>query len=256
MPNVRLVIEYDGSHFHGWQMQPGVRTIEGEIERVLEMVLREKIHPVYASGRTDAGVHARGQVINFFTSQEQPDVLRVAHSLSNILRGQLSVLQADIVPDDFNSRYSSVSKQYTYSILNRLGPAVLDYGKVWYIGSKLDPQRMNEEAKAVIGEHDFTSFRGTGCNAKTPVKTILESEVLVDGPFIRYRVVGTGFLKHMVRNLAGTLVDLSRDFLSLKSMGAILAARDRKQAGVTAPAHGLCLDWVRYKDESAAGAAR
>lgn len=249
MPNVRLIVEYDGSHFHGWQMQPGMRTIEGEIERVLELVLREKIHPIYASGRTDAGVHARGQVVNFFTTKE-PDVLRIAHSLSNILRGELAVVKADIVSDDFNSRYSAVCKQYTYTILNRLGPAVLDYGKAWYIGGKLDPVFMNAQARAVIGEHDFSSFQGSGCNSRTPIKTILESEVTTDGPFVRYRVVGTGFLKHMVRNLAGTLVDLSKNFLALKSMAEVLAARDRKQAGVTAPAHGLCLDWVKYDEDT------
>jgi tRNA pseudouridine38-40 synthase len=194
-------------------------------------------------------------VVNFFTTQDSPDVLRIAHSISNILRGELAVLQADIVPDDFNSRYSATCKQYTYTILNRLGPAVLDYGRAWYVGKKLDVALMNREAQALIGEHDFTSFQGSGCHARTAIKTILESEVAADGNFVRYRVVGSGFLKHMVRNIAGTLVDLSKGNLPLENMKSILAACDRTQAGVTAPAYGLCLDWVRY-DDIACGAAR
>jgi tRNA pseudouridine38-40 synthase len=254
MPNVRLVLEYDGALFHGWQFQPGQRTIEGELERVLETILREKIHPIYASGRTDAGVHARGQVINFFTSQP-PDLLRIGHSISNILRGELSVLSADLVPDDFNARYSATAKQYTYTILNRLGPAVLDQGKVWYIGSKLDVERMHQEAQALIGEHDFASFQGAGCHAKTTIKTIYEARVIADSSYVKIQVVGSGFLKHMIRNIAGTLVGLSKDVLDLKSMAEIIAVRDRKQAGVTAPAHGLCLDWVSYEPR-ATGAAR
>lgn len=254
MPNVRLVIEYDGSRFHGWQIQPGLRTIEGEIERILAIVLREQIHPVYASGRTDAGVHARGQVVNFFT-KGTPDLLRLAHSISNMLRGELSVLAADFVPDDFNSRYSAVCKQYSYYFLNRFGPAVLDRGRMWYIGSPLDVERMNAEAKSLIGEHDFSSFQGTGCHARTAIKTILESDVTVANSVVRYRVVGKGFLKHMVRNIAGSLVALSKGQAQLQSMEALLAARDRRKAGMTAPAHGLFLDWVRY-EESATGALR
>ena len=245
MYNVRLVVEYNGRRFHGWQMQPGQRTIEGELERVLETVLREHIHPLYASGRTDAGVHARGQVVNFRT-QNQPDLLRLGHSISNMLRGELSVLKADLVPDDFHSRHSAICKQYSYTILNRLGPAVLDRGHVWYIGTPLDVELMNREAGSFIGTHDFKSFQGAGCAAKTSVKTIHECEVTREGAYVTFRVIGQGFLKHMVRIMVGTLVSISRKKVDLLSIEKILAAGDRSKAGVTAPAHGLCLDWVRY----------
>lgn len=259
MVNVRLLVEYDGSRFHGWQMQPGQRTIEGELERIISLVLREPIHPLYASGRTDAGVHARGQVVNFHTSRD-PDLLRLAHSVSNMLRGELSVLRAEIVPDDFHARHSAVCKQYTYRILNRLGPAVLDRGQAWYIGTPLDADFMHDQARALLGEHDFASFQAAGCTSRTAVKTIFESEVCVSGPYILYRVVGSGFLKHMVRIIAGTLVDLARRKLSAQTMLEVLAAKDRTVAGLTAPAYGLCLDWVRYSEaeiqDNAPGALR
>jgi tRNA pseudouridine38-40 synthase len=255
VPNVRLIVEYDGSRFHGWQIQPGLRTIEGELERVISLVLRETIHPIYASGRTDAGVHARRQVVNFHTTAAEPDLLRLSHSISNLLRGELAVLAADIVPDDFNSRYSAKSKQYSYHILNRFGPAVLDRGRCWYVGSPLDVERMHREAQTLVGEHDFTSFRGSGCHATTAVKTIFESEVYREGDRIVYRVVGSGFLKHMIRNIAGTLVALAQGRLAYASMQAVLDAKDRRVGGMTAPAHGLFLDWVDY-DDRAAGAPR
>ncbi len=245
MVNVRLVVEYNGARFHGWQMQPGQRTIEGELERVLSTILREPIHPIYASGRTDAGVHARGQVVNFHMSST-PDLLRIGHSISNILRGELTVLKADIVPDDFHSRHSAVCKQYSYTILNRLGPAVLDRGRVWYIGTPLDVEMMNREAGSFIGRHDFKSFQGAGCAAKTSIKVIHECEVVREGYYVIFRVVGEGFLKHMVRIMVGTLVSLSRKRIERSSIADILAACDRGAAGVTAPSHGLCLDWVRY----------
>lgn len=248
MANIRLVIEYDGAAFHGWQTQPGVRSVESELERALAIVLRQKIHPLYASGRTDAGVHARAQVLNFHVP-EIPDLRRLILAVSGILRGKLSVLSAEVVPDEFHSRYDAVAKQYSYHILNRACPPVLDKGKVWYIPRSLDVELMKREAKVLEGQHDFSSFRCSGCMARDPVKNIFESEVVQIGDRIVYRVVGSGFLKQMVRSIVGTLVGLSDEMLELRSMSAVLAARDRRKAGITAPASGLFLDWVKYSDE-------
>ncbi|MBX7145253.1 MAG: tRNA pseudouridine(38-40) synthase TruA [Oligoflexia bacterium] len=247
MPNIRLVIEYDGAAFHGWQMQRGVRSVESELERALGIVLRCKIHPLYASGRTDAGVHARAQVLNFHVA-DLPDLRRLSLAVSGILRGKLSVLQAEVAPDDFHARYDAVSKQYSYHILNRACPPALDKGKVWYIPRRLDVELMRREAKVLEGQHDFSSFRCSGCMARDPVKNIFESELQQHGDLLIYRVIGSGFLKQMVRTIVGTLVGLSDGMLDLKSMQEVLDVRDRRKAGITAPACGLYLDWVKYPD--------
>jgi tRNA pseudouridine38-40 synthase len=246
MANIRLVLEYDGSTFHGWQIQPNARTIEGELERVLGIVLRQPIHPLYASSRTDAGVHARGHVVNFHFSVI-PDLLRLKHSVSSMLRGQVSVLSAEVVPDEFHSRYNAICKQYTYTILNRQAPAVLDAGRAWYIPDRLDVEGMHRASQVFLGSHDFASFRGAMCTAQSAVKEIMVSEVTRDGDYVRYRVVGNAFVKHMVRNLVGTLVEIGRGFRDPDSMPVLLRAKDRRLAGPTAPPYGLCLDWVKYE---------
>ena len=252
MPNIKLVVEYDGKKFYGWQSQPNLRTIESELERVLQIVLREKIHPLYSAGRTDSGVHARGQVLNFYT-KETPDLFKLSQAVSNLLLGELAVVSAEVVPDNFHARHSSDYKQYVYTILNRRAPAVLDWGHAWFISKPLDIELMNREARSIIGMHDFTSFRGARCAAKSPVKEILESEISCSGDYVYYRVVGAGFLKQMVRAIVGTLVDLSKNRLERNSMLEIVAAKDRRAAGVTAPGYGLCLDWVHYPDSPRVG---
>lgn len=244
MPNIRLIVEYDGSRFHGWQKQPGVRTIQEELERVIRMVLREQIPFVAASGRTDAGVHARGQVVNFNCSSV-PDLHRLKHAISSLMKGELSVIEASVAPDDFHSCRSTKQKQYTYTILHRDSPAVLDKGHAWHVGGSLDIERMIKEAALLVGQHDFTSFRAANCGGLSPIKRILESEVTFEPPYLRYRVVGEGFLKQMVRIIVGTLVTMGRGEME-RTVTEILAARDRTQAGVTAPAYALCLDWVEY----------
>ena len=245
MPKIKLIVEYNGAGFHGWQVQPGIRTIQSEMQRVVEMILRRSVPALEASGRTDSGVHARGQVV--CVQVEDPldlDVFR--RSISALLPKEVTVLSAEFVADDFDPCRHAVAKQYSYQILNRDVPAVLDFGKMWYVPWELERERLVEDAKFFLGTHDFTSFRASGCEAKTTVREILESEVVVRGDLITYRVVGTGFLKQMVRNIVGTLTDLAGGRLKQTSVLEIFDAKDRRAAGVTAPAHGLCLDWVRY----------
>jgi tRNA pseudouridine38-40 synthase len=251
MLNVRLVLEYDGSRFSGWQMQPGQRTIQEELHRVLEVVARRKIHTLYVSGRTDAGVHARGQVINFLLDcppEEAPDLFRLSYSVSSLMRGEVAVVHADYVPLEFHARNSADSKQYSYRMVVRDAPAVLDYHRAWKLGPGVDVARMAQEAKAIVGTHDFSSVRATDCSAKHAIREVLESEIIFEPPYVTYRVVGRGFLKQMVRSLVGTLVGLARGQLADTSMAEILAAKDRQKGGVTAPAYGLYLDWVRYPE--------
>jgi tRNA pseudouridine38-40 synthase len=245
MPNVRLVIEYNGAAFHGWQIQPGLRTVQESLHNVLELVLHEKIRVVHASGRTDSGVHARRQVVTFFV-QGSPDLHRLTHSVSSLLKNRLSVVEADIAPDDFHPRRDALQKQYVYHILNRPAPPVHEFGKVWHITSQLNVKLMKAEAETLVGVHDFTSFRASECQARSPVKEIFESEIVQDGQSIVYRVVGKGFLKQMVRILVGTLVDLGKGKMTDMTMLEVLNFKDRQRAGVTAPPQGLFLDWVKY----------
>jgi tRNA pseudouridine38-40 synthase len=245
VPNIRLIVEYDGSCFHGWQKQPNVRTVQEELEKVLKIALREDIPWLAASGRTDSGVHAKGQVVNFHC-QNIPDLHRLKHSVSSMMKGELAVRAAEIVDDSFHSCKSTKSKQYTYTILHRHAPAVLDKGRVWHVADRLDIGRMQREARVLVGTHDFTSLQGTGCQAVSPIKEIFRSEVLHQEDYLIYEVVGAGFLKHMVRNIVGTLIAFGRGDMRLPSMEAVLAAQNRRIAGMTAPAHGLCLDWVEY----------
>ncbi len=250
MPNIRLLIEYDGSKFHGWQKQPQLKTVQSELEKSLKIFLSTdrggvKISGTMASGRTDSGVHARGQVCNFRADGEV-DLYKLKHAVSSLMRNELAVIEAEYVADNFNSCRDATSKQYTYTILYRQSPAVLDYGKAWHIGRKLNLEMIQREAASLEGTHDFQSLRAANCSAVSSVKEILSSRVLIEPPYLKYVVVGKGFLKQMVRNIVGTLIDMSDEKLRVSNMKSLLELKNRQYAGITAPAHGLCLDWVKY----------
>ncbi|MFO0416359.1 MAG: tRNA pseudouridine(38-40) synthase TruA [Pseudomonadota bacterium] len=246
MPLVKLVVEYNGSKFHGWQKQPGLRTVQGELERVLSTVARAHVAPLRAAGRTDAGVHARGQVVTFRVGEEI-DLRRLMNGVSHLMKGELSVVSAEFAPEGFHPGISSTHKQYSYRILNRPTPAVLDAHTQWHIAHPLNLERMRSDASLLVGTMDYSSFRDSSCTASTPVKTIYRSYFEVSGDVITYYVVGKGFLKQMVRNIVGTLTDIGRGRITNRSFAEIIAARDRRLAGVTAPPHGLCMDWVSYE---------
>ena len=245
MPNIKLIVEYDGAGFHGWQKQGELRTVQTELGRALSIVLRAPVGSLHAAGRTDSGVHARGQVVSF-RFPEVPDLRKLAQGVSHILKGELSVVSAEVVPDDFHPGKSATHKQYTYSILNRATPAVLDARRVWHVHRTLNLEFMQRCAGEVIGTFDYSTFRDSECCAKSPIKTIYSSELVKEGEMLYYRVIGSGFLKQMVRNIVGTLVDLGRGTLKANSISELLELKDRRKAGVTAPAHGLCLEWVSY----------
>lgn len=245
---IGLEIEYEGSGFHGWQVQPGLRTIQRELHRVLETVLRCEIGHLHSAGRTDAGVHARRQMVVATLQRKEPDLFALMHSVSSIMRPELGIVRAGFMPSDFHPRSAPSRKRYVYSILNRPAPAVLDRGRVWHLAATLNVEVMQSAAAALVGQHDFQSFRGAGCGASSSVRTIYESRIINEPPYVKYVVVGNGFLKQMVRNIAGTLVALGRGKLEADSMQRILDQRDRRAAGVTAPPYGLCLDRIEYDD--------
>lgn len=246
MVNVKMVIEYNGSGFHGWQKQHGQRTVQSELERAVTTVLRRTVSPLHASGRTDAGVHALGQVVTFKTEGEV-DLRRLTQGVSHVLAPELAVVHAEIVDDSFHPGRCAKNKQYSYHISNRAAPAVLRRGMIWHQPRKLNLQILHESAATVVGRHDFTSFRAADCTAKNTIKQIFESRWHVEQDTLVYRVIGEGFLKQMVRNLVGTMVWLANGKISDRTMGEILAAKNRQIAGITAPPFGLFLDWVAYE---------
>lgn len=257
MANIRLIVEYDGSCFHGWQKQPQLKTVQAELERVLSVICREEVGPLHAAGRTDSGVHARGQVVTFFVANP-PELFKIVNGVSHLMKGELAVISAEVVPDNFHPGRDSTHKQYTYRILNRASPAILEARQVWHVHRPLDAKFLNQIAQCLVGTHDFSGFRDSECCAKSPVKTIYKLSVQRVGDVIEIKVIGSGFLKQMVRNIVGTLVDVGRGLLDRDAVPRILASRDRRTAGVTAPPHGLCMEWVSYDPvpaELAAGIA-
>ena len=247
---VRLVVEYNGENFCGWQKQPELRSVQEELYKSLEIVISEgSVHSVLASGRTDAGVHARRQVVTFCAKLGDTKLDKIARGVSSIMKNELSVLAIDIVGEDFHPVRDSIRKQYTYHIYNLGVPPVLSYKKVLHVPKRLNVDLMRSEAECLVGEHDFSSFRGSRCASKIPVRTI-ESVVIDDThlPLVTISICGKGFLKQMVRNIAGTLIEFGLGKREDDSCKKILSDRSRSRAGVTAQPQGLFLDWVEYAE--------
>ena len=257
----KIVLSYDGSAFHGWQVQPGRPTVQGLLAAVLEKMTGERVLP-QGSGRTDAGVHALGQVASFALAAEIP-AENLLRALNRSLPQSVRVLRVEAVGEEFHARHSAVRKSYEYRIFERkvnaadqeriCSPFTAPY--VWDCRWVLDVGVMQQAAGLLCGTHDFTSFgasdpelavREAGAAGPNPVKTILVSEVRREEGLLRYRVTGSGFLHHMVRNIVGTLVEVGRGSLQAEDVERILAARDRAAAGPTAPAQGLFLVGVEY----------
>ena len=264
MTNWKITLSYDGTAFHGWQVQPGRPTIQGTLAAALKRMTGERVLP-QGSGRTDAGVHALGQVATFGLEVPIP-ARNLLWALNRGLPQSIRVLKAEIVGAGFHARHSAVRKTYEYGIFERgveleeesLGgerecsPFIAPYA--WDCRWALQMEPMMQAAAMLCGMHDFSSFAASdpdraqreGKGGPNPVKTMFVSEVRREGELLRYRVEGSGFLHHMVRNIVGTLVEVGRGVLGPEEMGRILAARDRSAAGPTAPAQGLFLVSVEY----------
>jgi tRNA pseudouridine38-40 synthase len=242
--NLKLTLEYDGAAFVGWQAQAEGRSVQGVLEGAIARLCKEPVH-VTGAGRTDSGVHARGQVASLQVAQRLP--LRAwTVGLNALLPKDLSCVQAEEAPQGFDARRWARGKRYVYSILQTQVRLPLERGRAWEIRRPLAVGPMQAAAKALLGTHDFSSFRAADCPANHPVRELRRLEVSSEGPRVRLVVEATAFLKHMVRNLAGTLVEVGHGRRAPDSLGALLAARDRKLAGPTAPPHGLVLEEVFY----------
>jgi len=240
----RLVVEYDGSEFSGWQIQPGERTVQGELEASLQRFLGASIR-VAAAGRTDAGVHASGQVVCFSTERELA-AEAVRRALQALSPPDIGICSAEVVADTFDPRRSARRRVYEYRIWNRVTPSPFWRRYAWHLRCRLDDEAMGRAAAHLEGEHDFSSFRASGCDATGPVRRLFASRVERAGDLLVYRVEATAFLRHMVRNIVGTLVEIGRGRRAAESVPELLACRDRTRAAATAPAHGLCLTRVDY----------
>jgi tRNA pseudouridine38-40 synthase len=242
--NLRLVIEYDGTEFAGWQRQDGQRTVQGCLEQAVTAMTGEPAI-VRGAGRTDAGVHAKGQVANFNTSARIPPggFLR---GLNAELPPDIAVLDLVDVPMAFDARHAARGKLYRYQIWNHLVRSPGHRRTSWHCRAPLDLHAMRDAATVFVGEHDFRAFRAADCERKTTVRLLRQLELRRTGALITCDVEGTAFLKNMVRILVGTLVAVGRGKLTRADLLRIQASGDRTQAGMTAPAAGLCLIHVSY----------
>ncbi|OOZ40818.1 tRNA pseudouridine(38-40) synthase TruA [Solemya pervernicosa gill symbiont] len=246
---IALGIEYNGSSFHGWQRQRSVPSVQESIEAALTKVANHPI-VVVCAGRTDAEVHATGQVIHFESDAERRERAWMLGSNANLPDG-VSVTWAQRVSDDFHARFSATGRRYRYVILNRDSRPGVMSGRVSWIYAPLDANRMHRAAQALLGECDFTSFRAQGCQSNTPWRRLDEIKVTRSGDFVVIEVEANAFLHHMVRNIAGVLIAIGSGDQSVEWAAEVLALRDRTQAGVTAPPHGLYLVKVRYPEQFA-----
>jgi tRNA pseudouridine38-40 synthase len=241
----RVTLEYDGEGFVGWQRQENGPSIQAALEDAIAGFCGERV-TVHGAGRTDAGVHALGQVAHFDLEKET-DARTVREALNAHLRPEpIAVLDASAADPDFHARFAATERRYLYRILNRRAPPTLDRGRVWHVAAALDVEAMHEAAQALVGKHDFSSFRAAECQAKSPVKTLDALAVAREGEEIAITARARSFLHHQVRNITGTLRLVGEGKWSRTQVEAALAARDRAAAGPTAPAHGLYLVSVRY----------
>jgi tRNA pseudouridine38-40 synthase len=239
------VLSYDGGAYHGWQRQENAVTIQQVLEEKIGLMTGEKIRLI-ASGRTDAGVHALNQVCNFQTrSRIEPDSLR--RGLNSLISGDIHVKTAETVPLDFHSRYDARSKVYEYRILNRAEPELFLRHYTWHVRHPLDREVMDGCLAELYGTHDFSAFRSSGSSNRNPVRRMIRADI--QGPengLLVFRFEADGFLRHMVRNVVGTVVETGMEKRGLQEFREILHSRDRCRAGIKAPPQGLFLVEVKY----------
>ncbi len=244
MHNLKLSVEYDGTAYHGWQVQPGLPTIQGFLQETAKRISGEEVR-ITAAGRTDAGVHALGQVANFWTAKDLA-CESWQRAFNGLLPPDIVVRSVEIAPEGFDARRSAKHKTYRYAILNAIHPSALDRHRLLHILDRLDVASMADAVASLIGEHDFSAFRAADGNSPNSVRRVYEASFLTQDHRLDFVVTANGFLKHMIRIVVGTLLDVGRGRLTPGAFREILQSKDRQRAGRTAPAHGLCLMQVSY----------
>lgn len=261
MPRFKLTIEYDGTHYSGWQRQPDARTVQQSIEEACQKFCNHDIE-VIGAGRTDSGVHATAQIAHVDIDKDV-DGFKVMQGINFYLfnphgkhdpnyqdsktANRIAITHAQEVPETFHARFSATKRHYIYRILNRRARLGLEAGRAWHVIEKLDAQRMHDAAQSLLGHHDFTSFRDTECQAKSPIKTLEKMDIRRFGEEVRVIVSARSFLHHQVRIMVGTLSMTGKGKWRKEKIKEVLDAADRTKAGPTAPADGLYLVGVDYE---------
>jgi tRNA pseudouridine38-40 synthase len=245
MNNFKLTIEYDGTAYNGWQRQAAAPSVQAELERALERMTRSAV-TLIGAGRTDAGVHALGQVANFrCETRLAPD--EILQGLNSLLPRDIAIRDCCRVPEDFHARFAAKSKRYHYRILNRTWRAAIGRNHVWFIHRPIDVAAMAAAAEYLIGQHDFKAFENAGSPRAHTRRNVMQAAWVQEADRrLTFQIEADGFLRGMVRNMVGTLVAVGTGRLDLSAFEAILASRDRRRAGITAPARGLFLIEVKY----------
>ena len=244
MRNIKLVIEYDGKGFNGWQKQPDKLNIQGEIERAIGEITGEEID-LQASGRTDAGVNSIGQTANFKTNSNIP-IDKFPIAINSKLKKSIVITSAEEMPERFHARYNVKSKTYRYTINNSQYGSAIYRDMEYHFPNKLNVEAMQEACKYFIGEHDFKAFKASGTSSKSSVRIIYDAKVIKNEDRIYIELTGNGFLYNMVRIISGTLVDVGLEKIKPEDVKEIIESKERIRAGKTLPARGLCLMQVNY----------
>jgi tRNA pseudouridine38-40 synthase len=245
MPRYRLTVEYDGSPYRGFQAQENLPSVQGEIEKAVKGFCGQTLR-VHAAGRTDTGVHATGQVIHIDLAKDwRPEVVRDALN-AHLRPAPISILSAEVVDEEWHARFSATERRYLYRILNRKSPPAIDQGRVWHVAKPLDAAAMHEAAQALIGHHDFTTFRDAACQAKSPIKTLDVARVWREGEQVLLAFAARSFLHRQVRSMTGSIAEVGLGRWTADDLKAALEARDRSACGTVAPADGLYLTGVGY----------
>jgi tRNA pseudouridine38-40 synthase len=250
---LRLDVQYDGTDFHGWQRMPGVPTLQGALEEALSTVLRKPVE-INAAGRTDAGVHAHGQVCTFLWDEplDEEKLRRLLRGVNALTPDGIAVRSIRNVPDRFHARFSAVGKRYIYRIHNGVAPPVFEPRFLWHVPHPLNVDAMQQAAWCLLGEHDFNAFRASGCQAQHAHRYIWRARVFRDGgEGVTVELWGNAFVRSQVRITVGTLVEIGQGRRAAQDMRRILETLDRTQAGKTAPPQGLSLHRVFYPDDAA-----
>jgi tRNA pseudouridine38-40 synthase len=241
----KLTIEYFGTEFVGWQKQNNGVSVQEVIENAIMELTKQRVI-LHAAGRTDAGVHALAQVAHFEINDTY-DSHKFIMSLNHFIRPhKISIISCEVAGDDFHARFSAKKRHYKYIILNRLSPSVIYENRAWHVVPNLDIESMKKAGKYLIGQHDFTSFRAKECQAQSPIKTLDKIDIERDGDLVIFHFSATSFLHHMVRNIMGTLKAVGERKILPEAVKAMLEAKDRSAAGVTAPPDGLYFLKVDY----------
>ena len=244
MRNIKLTIEYDGKDFNGWQKQPGKDNIQGTIEKVIASIVGEEVE-LNASGRTDAGVHAWGQVANFKTNSNLP-IEKFAIAINSRVKNSIVIKKAEEVPEEFHARYACKKKTYQYVIDNSTYGSAIYRNLTYHVSAPLDVINMQKAIQYFIGEHDFKAFKASGTSSKSSVRTIYDAKVLKENDNIVIFLTGNGFLYNMVRIIAGTLVEVGLNKRKPEDIKTIIESKKRENAGKTLPPQGLYLANVIY----------